>query len=71
MVKYVVLCTKIYISNSDEDPHIPLSRSFETKDLLKEMGAFVKLDIFPGRAHTISLRELENGRKFILDDNQP
>ena len=59
--------TKVYISNSDADPHIPLSRSVETRDLLKEMGGDVLLDVFPGKAHSVDLRELDNARKFILD----
>ncbi len=58
--------TRIYISNSDNDPHIPLSRSEDTRDQLLKMGATVSLDIFPGRDHTIIQEELENARSFIL-----
>ena len=58
--------TRIYISNSDNDPHIPLSRSEDTRDQLLKMGADVCLDIFPGRDHTIIQEELENARSFIL-----
>ncbi len=58
--------TKIYISNGDNDPHIPQSRTEETKDQLVNMGADVALDIFPGRDHTILEKELENARSFIL-----
>ena len=58
--------TKIYISNSDNDPHIPLERSEDTRDQLLKMGADVSLDIFPGRVHTIIQEELENARSFLL-----
>ena len=58
--------TRIYISNGDNDPHIPLSRSEETQKQLKGMGAEVMLDIFPGRDHIISTQEIERAGSFIL-----
>jgi phospholipase/carboxylesterase len=60
------LGTKIYISNGDNDPHIPQSRSLDTQRLLTEMGADVKLDIFPGRIHTILPEEIDHARSFLL-----
>ncbi len=58
--------TRIYISNGDNDPHIPQSRTEETRDQLVKMGADVTLDIFPGRDHTILEDELEKAKSFIL-----
>lgn len=58
--------TKVYISNGDDDPHIPLKRSEETKRHLERMGASVRYDIFPGRDHTISQQEIENAREFFF-----
>jgi phospholipase/carboxylesterase len=58
--------TRIYISNGDNDPHIPRSRSFDTQKLLTEMGGDVKLDVFPGRIHTILQEEIDHARSFLL-----
>lgn len=58
--------TRIYISNGDEDPHIPVERSAETRDQFIRMGADVKMDIFPGREHTIAQEEIDNAYKFLF-----
>jgi len=58
--------TYIYLSNSNNDPHIPLSRSFETRLQLKRMGANVELDIIPNRPHTIIEQELEKVKTLIF-----
>ncbi len=58
--------TKIYISNGDNDPHIPMYRSEETQKQLDSMGAEVMLDIFPGRGHTITDKEIDRARSFIF-----
>lgn len=50
--------TPIFISNGDNDPHIPLSRSQESKELLEKLGAQVTMQIFPGRFHTVSKEEI-------------
>lgn len=57
--------TPVYISNGDNDPHIPQSRSEETRDQLKSMGAEVTLDIFPGREHTIIQEEIDRAREIL------
>lgn len=62
--------TRIYISNGDDDPHIPQQRSGETRDQLFKMGAEVSFEIFPGREHTIIQEEIENARAFILPQKE-
>ena len=57
--------TPVYISNGDNDPHIPQSRSEETRDHLQRMGADVTLDIFPGREHTIIQEEIDRARELL------
>jgi phospholipase/carboxylesterase len=51
--------TKIFIGNSDNDPHVPLSRTEETKSVLENMGAAVTLKIYPNMPHTIIRDEIE------------
>ena len=55
----------IYLSNSADDPHVPLSRSKETLEVLTSLGAKVTLDVFPGRSHTIDPREIERVRELM------
>jgi phospholipase/carboxylesterase len=51
--------TKIFIGNSDQDPHIPLKRTEESASLLRQMGAEVNLKIYPGMPHTIIRDEID------------
>ncbi len=51
--------TPVYISNGNNDPHVPLSRSEESKKIMESMGAVVSLQIFPNRPHTILKEELD------------
>lgn len=58
--------TRIFIGNSDMDPHIPLARSAESAQILKKMGADVLLRIYPGMPHTITDEEIEDVRRFMF-----
>lgn len=50
--------TKIFIGNSDKDPHVPMARSEESKRIMERLGAEVTLKIYPGMLHTINEDEL-------------
>jgi phospholipase/carboxylesterase len=54
--------TPVYISNSDNDPHVPLTRTEETIALYKTLGATVTSHIFPNRPHTVTKSEIEGAR---------
>jgi predicted esterase len=56
----------IYLSNSDNDPHIPESHSLETQSQMQKMGANVKLDIFPDRPHTIIEQEIDRAKRLVF-----
>ncbi len=51
--------TKIFIGNSDDDPHIPLIRTEESARLIESLGADVTLKIYPNMTHTIIQDEIE------------
>ncbi len=51
--------TYVFISNSQNDPHVPLSRSEDSKRLMEKMGANVTLDVYHNRPHTILAEELQ------------
>lgn len=50
--------TKVFIGNSDKDPHVPLARSYESKEVMERMGAQVTLKIYPGMSHTVNQDEI-------------
>lgn len=58
--------TKIFIGNSNRDPHIPLSRSAGSAELLHELGADVMHKIYQEMAHTIIPEEIEDVKKFMF-----
>lgn len=55
--------TPVFLGCSDIDPHIPLHRVQESRDVLTAMGAVVTERIYPGMGHTINQDEIaEVGR---------
>lgn len=60
--------TKVFIGNSDIDPHVPLNRTEESAMLMKERGAEVTLKIYPNMPHTITTSEIKTVNElFFLD----
>jgi phospholipase/carboxylesterase len=58
--------TRIFIGNSDTDPHIPLSRTEESAEILRNLGADVLLRIYRGMGHTVIPQEIEDVKKFMF-----
>lgn len=58
--------TKYFLGNSDKDPHIPVHRSEESKNVLTALGADVKLKIYPNMAHTINQDEIETVKNWMF-----
>jgi phospholipase/carboxylesterase len=50
--------TRVFIGNSDSDPHVPLDRSKESKEIMESLGADVSLAIYPGMPHMVSKEEI-------------
>lgn len=59
--------TKILITNGDDDPHIPLSRSQQSQELLENLGARITLKVYKDRPHTITQDELNTARREIFN----
>ncbi|MGE5418755.1 MAG: alpha/beta hydrolase [Chloroflexota bacterium] len=57
--------TKIFIGNSDTDPHIPFLRVKESAELLMNRDADVLLRIYPGMGHTITQEEIGDVKRFF------
>jgi len=58
--------TKVFIGNSDRDPHVPLLRSEQSKDIMKKLGADVTLKVYPGMGHSINEDEINWVKKYII-----
>jgi phospholipase/carboxylesterase len=58
--------TKVYISNGDNDPHIPLHRTEETAKIMSSLGADVVKEIFQDRPHTVNLSEIEKVKQWFF-----
>ena len=58
--------TKVFIGNSDVDPHIPLIRTEESKELIEKMGADVTMKIYEGMPHTIIRDEILTVLKIMF-----
>jgi phospholipase/carboxylesterase len=50
--------TPIYIGSSNRDFHVPAKRIEESADLLRKMGANVKVELFDDQDHTIREKEI-------------
>ncbi len=58
--------TPVYIATSDPDPHIPVERARQSADIIRDMHARVKLEIFDDIGHTVIPAELEAVNAFVL-----
>lgn len=58
--------TKILMTNGNNDPHVPLARSEQSKQQLEKMDAKVELLVFPNRPHTILQEELKKASHLLV-----
>jgi phospholipase/carboxylesterase len=58
--------TKIFIGTSDQDPHVPLLRSQQSKEVLEKLGADVTLKVYKGMSHTITEDEINWVKKHVM-----
>lgn len=58
--------TKVFISDGDDDPHVPLVRAIQSKTLMEKLGANVTLKVYEGRPHTIVEDEILFVKENIL-----
>ncbi len=56
----------MFISDGDSDPHIPLIRAEQSKELMEKLGANVTLKIYKGRPHTIIDDEIKLVKENIM-----
>jgi phospholipase/carboxylesterase len=57
--------TPAFLGCSDRDPHIPVERVHETRDVLDGMGADVEERIYEGMGHGVNQDEMEYVRNLV------
>ena len=58
--------TKVFIGNSDQDPHVPLTRTQESTRIMAKMGANVTHKVYAGMGHTINEDEIGVARSLLM-----
>ncbi|MFC7079760.1 alpha/beta hydrolase [Halorussus caseinilyticus] len=59
--------TPIFLGCGDRDPHIPVERVHETRDVLTELGGDVTERIYEGMSHGVNREEMEYVRNLVED----
>jgi len=57
--------TPVFIGVGDEDQHIPVSRSTESAEVLRRLGAHVDLRVYKGLPHTIIDDQIQAARAIV------
>jgi predicted esterase len=57
--------TPVFMGSSDVDPHVPLQRLNETRDVFTRLGAKVDMRIYPRMGHTVNDDEVTAVRKLL------
>lgn len=58
--------TRIFISNGNNDPHIPLERTEETHTIMQRLGGDAYLEVFPNRPHIINMEEIRKVKEWFF-----
>ena len=53
------------MTGSDVDEWVPEARVRETAAVLKDLGADVRLGLYPGRDHVVSAEEIAEARELL------
>lgn len=63
--------TPVFMSSSEEDPHVPHERFIKSAELINEMHADLTMCLYPGSSHHVSREETDtvNERFFLNQGN--
>jgi len=59
--------TPVFLGCSDVDPHIPVERVRDTREVFEALGAEVTERIYEGMGHTVNADELDRVRGIVAD----
>lgn len=57
---------RVFIGNSDQDPHVPLIRTRESARIIETMGGKVTHKVYPGMGHTINPDEIAAAGAMLI-----
>jgi len=57
--------TPVFLGCSDVDPHVPVERVHDTREVFEALGAEVTERIYEGMGHTVNAGELDHVRPMI------
>lgn len=58
--------TRVFMGTGDPDPHVPVERVNRTAEVLNELNASVRVEVYKDRPHTISDDEIDQAKKLIF-----
>lgn len=58
--------TRVLITTGDSDPHVPLARVKDTATQLEIQQASLRLEVFPGKSHSILSAEIDIANDWIF-----
>ena len=58
--------SKVFIGNSDKDPHVPVQRSQDSMQILEDLNADVLFKIYQNMGHTIIEKEIHAVKEFMF-----
>lgn len=56
---------RVFLSNGDQDPWVPVERTKETLNVFKALGADTEFRVYPGRSHEICDDEIMASRALL------
>ena len=59
--------TPVFLGCSDVDPHIPVERVHDTREVFEALGAEVTERIYEGMGHTVNVDELEHVKGIVAE----
>ena len=62
--------TRVLITSGDSDPHVPLARVKASAIQLESQHASLRMEIFPGKSHSILSAEIDIANDWIFKHNQ-
>lgn len=59
--------TPVFVGTSNPDPHVPVDRVRASEQIIREMGAEIRVDIYNNMGHTVSQQEIDSVNELIFN----
>ena len=58
--------TPVFLGTGNPDPHVPVDRVKETKSIMEAMNAWVSLEVFENKPHSVSQEEIDLANRLVF-----